>query len=82
MSESTLQWQSKEKKTHVATGHQYSFMVRLNYVMILKEWLKSNDHDWRVTALLAIILGAIVYGSAKAYSMGGINPWLINVKKT
>ncbi len=34
--------------------------------------LKSNDHDWRVTVLLGIILGAIIFGSAKAYQMGGI----------
>jgi len=36
--------------------------------------LESDDHNWRITALLAIILGAVVYGSAKAYQMGGINP--------
>ena len=46
--------------------------------MILKESLNSKQENknssLRVTVLLGIILGAIVYGSVKASQMGGINP--------
>ncbi len=53
--------------------------VDLNYATVHRNILKSeNKHcSLRVTILLGIILGAIVFGSAKAYQMGGINPWLV-----
>jgi len=36
---------------------------------------KSNERaDWKITILLGIILGAIVYGSVKVVQMGGISP--------
>jgi len=36
---------------------------------------KSIEHaDWKITILLGIILGSIVYGSVKVVQMGGINP--------
>ncbi len=52
--------------------------LHLNYVTVYRNILKSdNKHcSLRVTILLGIILGAIVYGSVKAYQMGGLNPWL------
>jgi len=35
----------------------------------------SNEHaDWKITILLGIILGAIVYGSVKVVQMGGLHP--------
>lgn len=36
--------------------------------------LDVKEHNWKITILLGVILGAIVYGSFKVAQMGGLHP--------
>lgn len=36
--------------------------------------INERQHDLKITILLGIIIGALIYGSIKFTQMGGINP--------